>query len=238
VATMRLTTLASGSKGNCYLLETDTGGSLLIEAGLPISQIKKALGFDFRKINGCLISHEHIDHAKSIKDIAKMGIDVYASRGTFEAFNCTSHRFIPIKHNKAVKIGEFEVLPFNTEHDAVEPLGFLIRHQDKKMLFATDTYYLRYRFKNLTHIAIECNYVRSVMEDLLQQGLIDIKRVARTMKSHMSLEHLIEFLKANDLSKVKEIYLLHLSNDNSNIPIIKNEIRKVYNGSLIIAGGE
>jgi len=234
---MKFKTIASGSKGNCYLLETDTG-SLLIEAGIPIKQIKRALNFRFNDIKGCLITHEHGDHAKAIKDIAKLGIDVYASKGTLQALNCVSHRFIPLTPKKAKMIGDFEVLPFNTEHDAAEPLGFLIRYHDKKLLFATDTCYLRYKFLGLTHLAIECNYVRSIMEDMLRQGLVDINRVARTMKSHMSLENLVEFLKANDLSKVQELYLLHLSDDNSNIDIIKNEIRKVYNGNLIIAGGD
>lgn len=234
---MKLKTIASGSSGNCYLLETEDG-SLLIEAGIPIKQIKKALGFDFSNIQGCLITHEHGDHAKAINDIAKLGIDVYASKGTLKALDCTGHRFIPMTHNKAKIIGDFEVLPFNTEHDSMEPLGFLIRYRDKKMLFATDTYYLRYKFNGLNHIAIECNYIRSVMEDKLSKGEINIKRVARTMKSHMSLENLIEFLKINDLSKVQEIHLLHLSDGNSDINIIKEEIRKIYEGNLVIAGGD
>lgn len=234
---MKLITIASGSKGNCYLLVTDSG-SLLIEAGIPINKLKRALNYDFSNIQGCLVTHEHGDHAKSIEDIAKLGIDVYASEGTLQALNCVSHRFIPLTPKKAKMIGNFEVLAFNTEHDAAEPLGFLIKYQNNKLLFATDTFYLRYKFLGLTHIAIECNYVRSVMEDMLDQGLVDINRVIRTMKSHLSLEHLIEFLKINDLSKVKEIYLLHLSDDNSNIQTIKNEIRKVYQGCLIIAGGD
>ena len=234
---MKLITIASGSKGNCYLLETDSG-SLLIEAGIPINKLKRALNYDFSNIQGCLVTHEHGDHAKSIEDIAKLGIDVYASEGTLQALNCIGHRFIPITSKKSKVIGDFEVLPFNTEHDAAEPLGFLIKYQNNKLLFATDTFYLRYKFLGLTHIAIECNYIRTVMEDMLRQGLVDINRVARTMKSHMSLEHLIDFLKANDLNNVQELYLLHLSDDNSNIGIIKNEIRKVYNGSLIIAGGD
>ena len=234
---MKLRTIASGSKGNCYLLETDTG-SLLIEAGLPINKLKKALEFDFSNIQGCLVTHEHQDHAKAIKDVAKLGIDVYASRGTFEALNCVGHRFIPMVPKQTKVIGEFEVLPFQTEHDAAEPLGFLIKYKDYKFLFATDTFYLRYKFNGLTHIAIECNYIKEIMEEKLCQGLIDINRVIRTMKSHLSLEHLIEFLKSNDLSKVQEIYLLHLSDDNSNISVIKEGIKKVYSGNLIIPGGD
>ncbi len=232
---MELKTIASGSSGNCYLLKTNTG-SLLVEAGIPVNRIKRALGFDFSSIQGCLVTHEHGDHAKSIKDIAKLGIDIYASKGTLRALNCSGHRFMPVEPKKAETIGKFEVLPFDVEHDAVEPLGFLIRQGKNKLLFATDTFYLRYRFKGLTHIAIECNYVRSVMEDMLEKGLVDIKRVTRTMKSHMSLENLIEFLNANDLSRVEEIHLLHLSNDNSDIDLIQDEIRKVYHGDLIIAG--
>ena len=233
---MNFKTIASGSKGNCYLLETDEG-SLLIEAGIPINKIKKALNYDFSNIQGCFCTHEHGDHSKAIKDIADLGIDIYASKGTLKALGYTSHRFVSVEHGKAVNIGKFQVLPFDVEHDALEPIGFLIKQEHKRLLFATDTYYLKYKFNNLTHIAIECNYVKSVMEEGLKDGSINIKRVARTMKSHMSLENLIEFLKANDLNSVKELHLLHLSDDNSSIPTMLEEIKRVYKGNLYIAGG-
>lgn len=234
---MKFKTIASGSKGNCYLLETEQG-NLLIEAGLPIKRIKQGLNYNFSNIQGCLISHEHMDHAKSIMEIAKLGIDIYASEGTLKALNCSSHRFIPVRNGQAQSIGEFQVLPFKTEHDVAEPLGFLIKQGNRRLLFATDTYYLRYKFNDLTHIAIECNYVKSVMEEGLENGTINISRIARTMKSHMSLENLLEFLKANDLSKVEEIHLLHLSDDNSSIPIMLREIKKIYKGKLVVAGGD
>lgn len=54
---MKFKAIVSGSKGNCYLLETEDG-SLLIEAGIPIKQIKKALGFDFSNIQGCLVTQD------------------------------------------------------------------------------------------------------------------------------------------------------------------------------------
>ena len=233
---MKFTTLASGSKGNCYLLETD-GGSLLIEAGIPIKKVKQALGYDLSGIRACLLTHEHMDHAKAIKDIASLGIDVLASRGTIEALDLSSHRLIPMKPKEAVTVGEYQVIGFETEHDVAEPFGFLIKHENNRLMFATDTYYLRYRFRNLTHIVIECNYVESVVKGLVERKEIDIHRVSRTLKSHLSLENLIEFLKANDLSKVQELHLIHLSDETSDIKIIRREIRKVYDGKLIIAGG-
>ena len=234
---MKFKTIASGSTGNCYLLETDEG-SLLLEAGIPISRIKQALNFNFSNIQGCLITHEHGDHSKVIKDIAKLGIDIYSSRGTFKTLGCSSHRYIPMTPKQAKFIGDFKVLAFDVAHDAAEPFGYLIGHKDNKLLFVTDTYYLKYRFKDLTHIAIECNYVESKLMHLVDEGYLNVNQAARVIKSHMSLENLVEFLKINDLNKVKEIHLLHLSDGNSDINIIENEIRKVYKGKLIIAGGD
>lgn len=234
---MKFKTIASGSTGNCYLIETDEG-SLLIEAGIPIKRIKQALNFNFMKIQGCLLTHEHMDHAKAIKDITKVGIDVYSSKGTFKALGYEGHRYVPMLPKQAKTIGEFEVMGFDVEHDVAEPFGYLIRHKNNKLLFVTDTYYLKYKFKDLTHIAIECNYVESKLMQLVDEGRLNVNQAARVIKSHLSLENLVEFLKVNDLSKVQEIYLLHLSDGNSDINIIENEIRKLYKGNLIIVGGE
>jgi len=230
---MKFKTIASGSKGNCYLLETNQG-SLLIEAGIPIKQIKQALNFNFNNIQACLLTHEHMDHAKAIKDIASLGIDVLSSSGTFKALDYEGHRFVPMAPKKPKRVGEFEVMAFDTQHDVVEPFGYLIKHENNKLLFATDTYYLKYKFNNLTHIVIECNYVDSVVRDLVSKKQIDINRIKRTIKSHLSLENLIEFLKINDLSKVRELHLIHLSDQTSDVNIIRREIRKVYKGKLII----
>lgn len=234
---MRLRTIATGSSGNCYLLEAKEG-SLLIEAGIPINKIKKALDYDFSDIQGCLVTHEHMDHAKAVNDIASLGINIYGSKGTFKALGCTGYRFIPLTPKKPKTIGKFEVLPFKVEHDALEPLGFLIRQGKRRMLFVTDTFYLRYRFKGLTHIAIECNYSEQILKERVEEGEVHLKHAQRVMKSHFSLENVIKFLKVNDLSKVKEITLIHLSNENSDVKLFRREIEEVYGGKLVIAGGD
>jgi len=234
---MNFKTIASGSKGNCYLLETEKG-SLLIEAGIPIKKIKQALNYDFSNVKACLVSHEHMDHAKAVKDVAALGINVLSSEGTFKALDCVGHRFVPMIAKQPKIIGEFEVLAFDTEHDVAEPFGYLIKYGQNKLLFATDTFYLKYKFAGLTHIVIECNYVASVVEDLVSKNHIDINRIKRTIKSHLSLENLIEFLKVNDLSKVEELHLIHLSDQTSDINIIRREIRKFYKGKLKIVGGD
>ena len=108
------------------------------------------------------------------------------------------------------------------------PLGVSGRHlhlsqRDLETLFGKG--YQLTKFKDLTHIAIECNYVESKLMHLVDEGYLNAHQAARVIKSHLSLENLIKFLKVNDLSKVKELHLLHLSDGNSDINIIENEIR-------------
>ena len=80
---MSIKVLASGSSGNCYLLETEKE-TLIIECGIRYRDILKGLNFDLNKVVGCLISHEHGDHSKAINEIMNAGIDVYMSVGTKE----------------------------------------------------------------------------------------------------------------------------------------------------------
>lgn len=235
---MKLNIYASGSSGNLYLLENEKE-ALLIEAGLPIRKIKEKLDFDFSNIKGCLISHEHGDHAKGIKGISELGIDVYSSQGTLDSLKLEGHRFKSVKDKEQFSIGSFNILAFGTEHDAQEPLGFLIQDSvtGKKLLFATDTYYIKYKFKGLNHIALECNYSEEILQENVESGNINSYLAERIRRSHFSLENVLEFLKANDLSKLEKLYLLHLSSSNSDEYLFKEKIKEIYKGEIIVAKG-
>lgn len=225
---MDITVIASGSSGNAYRI-SDGDTALLLDAGIPLQRIKQALNFRVRDIAGCLITHAHGDHAKAAGDLAKAGVDVYTSQGTFDACRLTGHRTKPVKALQEVMIGTFAVLPFDVQHDAPEPLGFLLtsRRTGEKLLYFTDTYYLKYRFTGLTHIMGECNYSMDIVEQSVRNGYIPPELVPRLIKSHMSLEHFLDLLKANDLHEVKQIYLLHLSNNNSDAERFREAVQKL-----------
>jgi phosphoribosyl 1,2-cyclic phosphodiesterase len=132
------------------------------------------------------------------------------------------------------QIGTWSVLPFEVEHDVSEPVGYLLANQQgEKLLFATDTYFIRYKFKGLTKIMVECNYSKAILNENVAEGLIDKGRKKRLMRSHFSLENVKDFLQANDLSKVQEIWLLHLSDTNSDADLFKSEIQKLT-GKIVI----
>lgn len=225
---MDITVIASGSSGNAYRI-SDGDTALLLDAGIPLQRIKQALNFRVRDLAGCLITHAHGDHAKAAGDLAKAGVDVYTSQGTIDACRLTGHRMKSVKALQEVMIGTFAVLPFDVQHDAPEPLGFLLtsRRTGEKLLYFTDTYYLKYRFTGLTHIMGECNYSMDIVEHSVRNGYIPPELVPRLVKSHMSLEHFLDLLKANDLHEVKQIYLLHLSNNNSDAERFREAVQKL-----------
>jgi len=218
-------TLASGSSGNAYLV-TDGHTPLLLECGISYRDIQVATKFQTGDIAGCLISHEHKDHTKGLKDVLKAGIDVYASQGTIDQEGIKHHRLKPIKARQQFEIGTWMILPFDVEHDVAEPLGFLLQNKlGERLLFATDTYYVRYKFNGLTHIMVECNYSLDILDENIADGRVPSVLRRRLIKSHFSLENVKEFLKANDLSKVQEIHLIHLSSNNSDEQRFKREIQ-------------
>lgn len=227
-------TLGSSSKGNSYIIRT-SGEVLILEAGMTYKQIAKELNFDYSKVVGVLVSHEHKDHSKSVKDLAEHGIDLYTSAGTVLALDIQHHRISIIEPEKQFKIGNFTVLPFLTEHDAKEPLGFLIYHKEfGKLLFATDTYYIKYKFKDLNYIMVECNYSKEILQRNVEKGLLHPKVKKRLLTSHFSLHNVLEFLKANNLDKVREIRLIHLSDGNSNAKQFKEEVEQLTGIPTII----
>ncbi|KXS45568.1 MAG: hypothetical protein AWU54_304 [Candidatus Frackibacter sp. T328-2] len=232
---IEIKTLASGSKGNCYHV-TDGSSPLLLEVGISIKRIKQGINFKTHELAGCLISHEHGDHIRSAVDVARVGVDCYMSKGTFMNYDYGSHRFNIIESKEQFGIGTWTIVPFEIQHDAEEPLGFLLANEaGDKLLYATDTYYLRYKFPGLTHIMIECNYALDILDENIRSGRVPAVQKKRLIRSHFSLENVKDFLKANNLSEVKEIHLLHLSDRNSDEERFKREIQELSGKPVYIA---
>lgn len=232
---IQITPLGSSSAGNAYHV-TDGYTALLLEAGIRYKDIQRALNFKVSSVAGCLISHEHGDHGKSVQDVMKAGINIYASLGTLDALRLSGHRAKPIKAKQQFQIGTWTILPFDVQHDVAEPLGFLLANRaGDKLVFATDTYYIRYRFPGLTHIMVECNYSLRILDENIAAGRVPAVMKKRLLKSHFSLENVKDFLRANDLSKVQEIWLLHLSDNNSDEALFKREIQELTGKPVLVA---
>jgi len=237
---MKLTVLNSNSRGNCYILQNEHE-ALVIECGVRFAEVNKALDFNVSKVVAVLVSHEHGDHAKAVNEALNACLPVYTSKGTIDALLSKgvikgSRMPIPIRSKEIVQISNFRVMPFDVQHDCAEPFGFLIHHPDTGyILFATDTYYIKYNFPSLSHILIECNYSKEILDENYREGKIIKKVRDRVIQSHMSLDACKQLLRANDLSEVRNIILLHLSADNSDPAIFLNEIKACTGKRIFIA---
>lgn len=212
---MRLNVLGSDSNGNCYILQTDKE-ALIIEAGVRFSEVKKALKWQLSKVVGAVITHEHNDHAKYVRDFVSNGITVLALPSVFRAKGIDSLSFRKeIEPMHGYIVGSFRVFAMPVCHD-VPCVGFIIEHEDMgRMLFVTDTMMLEYRVPGLNHILMEANYAEDILDAKIEAGSVPLSMKPRLIHSHMEIETTKGILRANDLSGVNEIVLIHLSNGNS-----------------------
>lgn len=232
---MKLKVISTGSIGNAYLLETGQE-ALLIECGVRMPDIKKALDFNLSKVSGCLVSHIHGDHAKSVKDVLAAGINVYASQETLTGKEVAGHsRAHIIQSKQAFKVGNFRVLPFDVKHD-VPCLGFLIEHTEcGRVLFITDTYFCKYTFPGLNNIIIEANYSKEIIDKRFGPDSEMMFLRDRILKSHFSIANCKDMLAANDLTAVNNIVLIHLSDGNSNEAQFKKEVQELTGKNVTVA---
>ena len=222
---MKMTILGSSSKGNCYVLQNDSE-AIIIEAGISLAEVKKALGWNIAKVKVCIISHQHNDHAGHAAEYEKAGIPLLALPSVIETKELRAVTSTPIKMGNGYIYGGFKILPFEVKHD-VPCVGYLIEHQETgRILFFTDTYAMPYDFKNITHWMAEANYSDEILDDNVLNGRVPAALRRRVITSHMSIDNAIGILKRQDLTATRDILLIHLSDGNSNEKEFITKVRR------------
>ena len=238
---MDVTVLASGSAGNCYHI-SDGKTRLLLDAGIPIRRIRIGCKFRLHQVSGCLVTHCHGDHSKAVKDLLCACVPVYLPEGEAQALSLTAAGR-PLHYPRkeadgygAFPIGTFRILPFRVEHDTPEPVGYLIGSvaTGEKLLYFTDTFYLRYRFTGLTHIIGECNYDDETLWEQYGAGDTPAVRAKRLFSSHMSLKNFLTFLDNTDTDRLRQIYICHMSDSHGNEARIREQVQRKTGAEVYI----
>ena len=198
--------LASGSSGNSWILD-DGEEILLLECGIPMKDVKIGINFQIGRVVGCAVTHSHVDHAKYITQYEGCGLQVYKP---YEAVGDIGY----------ARFGSFFIQSFPLVHD-VPCFGFLISNPKMgRILFATDTEYIRYRFRNLNYVIVEANYANELLDD----DLDDTVKRHHVLRGHMELQTTIRFLKNNVDEHTRAVVLAHLSSDNANRDDFKTKV--------------
>jgi len=230
---LKFKSYASSSSGNVHSI-SDGETTIMLDCGISWKKIQKAFSYKTSRVAGVCLTHAHKDHSLGAANAAKAGLDVYLLPETREALGLSGHRYKNIAPLKQFKIGTFDVKPFGLEHD-VPICGFLFSSNGEKAIYITDTAYCRFRFSGLSIIAIECNYMLVVLKKNVSTGTIAVPQKNRLLHSHFSLDNVLEFLNANDLSALREVWLLHLSDGNSNEAEMKEAVQKVVGVPVYVA---
>lgn len=138
---VEVSVLATGSSGNCFYLQGN-GSGFLVDAGISCLQIRKrleAIGKDVSQLKGIFITHEHVDHVRGVRVLAKRyGIPLYVSRGTYEKMSARVDDVRIIGDGDSLSLACCRVDAFEKCHDAVEPLSFAFSYNDSTVSVITD----------------------------------------------------------------------------------------------------
>lgn len=225
--------LATGSRGNCYLL-TSGETRILLDCGLPYKKTLKLL--DFKLPDAVLVTHEHKDHALAAKDFMNHGVDVYMSYGTADALKLEeNHRLHFVGDFTTSKIGTLRGKNFYVKHDAAEPMNFFIDDKQDKVLYLTDLGNVpKFNCLDATKILLEINFA----EEELRNSEIDEPAKKRIFENHLSLEKAAEFLTETNLSECKEIYLIHISERHGDGEIFGKVIQEIVGDKIKVIVAE
>ena len=206
---MKLNCIATGSSGNCYTLTSDSGETLILDCGIPIKEIKKGLNWNVRNVVGCIVSHDHSDHSKSVKDLRDMGIPVFTPYEVLLMNHFLANSYFTVRIFD-LTTSDNKWVHTNSDGSECPCYGFLIEHPEMgKMLYITDCEFVKWRFSGINHILLGVNYDKDLI------GNEDSAKVNHVYRGHMSIDTACDFVKANNSKDLQNVIMCHLSKNNA-----------------------
>lgn len=237
---MKICLLASGSKGNAVYIETG-GTRLIIDAGLSATEILKRLaliGVEASSIHGILISHDHSDHTRGTGTLArKLKIPVLVSYRTRKAVEKLLHKcsVIEFESEYPFTFRDISIDPFQTTHDAVDPLGFVIDSTEGRYGHATDfgivTRLLTEKLRRCRALVIEANHD----EEMLMNGPYPwhLKQRIKSRHGHISNTESVNLLEELLHEGLQGVFLAHLSEVNNDPQLPQIAAEKLLAGQTV-----
>jgi phosphoribosyl 1,2-cyclic phosphodiesterase len=218
---VQLWSFASGSDGNCYLVESE-GTVLMVECGRPYVQIRDLLatiGMEPHDLSGILLTHAHGDHSRSARYLSDTHrVPIFASSGTLGALDLKDRSLgRPVETGRTYVVGQMDVKPFAVPHDCREPLGFRFESGSGRACITTDLGWVPAnvvkQFRDLDLLVLEANYDPHLLETGTYPHFLK-RRVAGTY-GHLSNDAAAEAIAACGDRGPQAVWLAHLSEQNN-----------------------
>ena len=238
-----VTSLNSGSNGNCYYVGNNQE-AVLIDAGISCRETEirmKRLGLSLRKVKAIFISHEHSDHIGGVSTLSKKyQLPVYITPDTKREgrLNLKDHLSNSFKAYEAISIGDLSVIPFPKMHDASDPHSFIVSSESVSVGIFTDIgvacEHVVKNFQQCHAVFLESNYD----EQMLEGGRypIHLKNRIRDGKGHLSNRQALELFLQHKPSFMSHLFLAHLSAENNTHSLVRSLfMENAGNTKIVIA---
>jgi len=231
---MRFAVLGSGSGGNAAVVECG-GLRLMIDAGLSAKQLMLRLwllGIDPASLDGILLTHEHGDHVRGLKVFIKQhSVPVYATAATARVVResgIEGGKWKLFEAGQVFLLGGAKIEPFAIQHDAVDPVGFVVGDEVRRLGFLSDAGFITRsvteRLRGLRGIFVEANYDEELLEADIKRPWA-IKQRISSRHGHLSNAQVAELIAEIAHSGLGPVVLGHLSSDCNTPEIILNRLR-------------
>lgn len=227
---MKIVVIQSGSKGNATLV-IDQGRVLLIDMGTTLKVVKEALSkenMNLLNIDAMLLTHEHIDHTFGIRYLPPLPI--YCTKETLDLPNT-----VEIEPYKKFKIEHFEITPVSTSHDVNNPVGFIIKNKEEKLVYLTDSGKIPgkslSKLNNADYFVIESNHDVDMLLNSNRPWYL--KKRILSDKGHLSNEQSAIYMSKCVGDKTKQIILAHLSEECNDPTVALKTYKKIFKDAKI-----
>jgi phosphoribosyl 1,2-cyclic phosphodiesterase len=226
--TLYITSLNSGSNGNCYYVGNEQE-AVLIDAGISCKETEirmNRLGLSMEKVKALFISHEHSDHIRGVCVMAKKyNIPVYITPGTLLncKFKLKENLVRNLRSYEIVNVGSLNITAFPKIHDAAEPHSFMVACGDTKVGIFTDLgnvcNHLVNHFKQCDAAFLEANYD----EEMLHNGSYPyyLKKRISGGEGHLSNKQALDLFITHKPAQMTHLLLSHLSKDNNSPQLVQ-----------------
>lgn len=236
---MRFSVLGSGSGGNATVVEAGDL-RLLVDAGLSAKQLVLRMirmGIDPARLDGILLTHEHGDHVRGLKILLKQfDIPVYATAATARVVRevgITGGNWKLFEAGQTFGIGGTRIDTFSIQHDAVDPVGFVFHHAERRLGLVSDagfvTRSMTERLRNLNALFVEANYDDALLEADLKRPWATKQRIS-SRHGHLSNRQVAELLSEIAHPLLTRIVLGHLSGDCNHPEVAIRHLRACLDG--------
>lgn len=238
---LQISSLNSGSNGNCYYIGNDTE-AVLIDAGISCRETEKRMlrsGLSIEKVKAIFISHEHADHISGLAVLSKKyQLPVYITPRTLRAARTKieKHLIHGFQSDEAITIGKLHIIPFQKEHDADDPHSFVVCQGNNKVGVFTD---IGIACEKVVHYFKQCNAAfleSNYDEDMLMNGNYPfiLKKRITNGKGHLSNKQALELYKMHRPAHMSHLILAHLSSNNNRPEIVSSLFNQHAEGRTVI----